>query len=787
MSTPIPLHRPLTALAAATLIFVGLCSSSRAIDDNATKQIWKLKYGVSDTQLADNVWLSQDSDGDGLKNGDEIGAGTNPFLGSSTVKVSSFVKNGANVELQFPTQPGKRYRVESTATLGGTWTLQPQPTPVEVIGDGTTKMLSVAYAANKFYRVRVDDVDTDGEGVGNWAELAVTLDTGDTETVNGTNDLDLRQRADRPAQRGLHHGDGAVRHRRWTGSGQAHGDPHAESVPDPRAPERDGHSRRQSVGADYTALPASVPFAARGATKVDLMVDPIVPQAAVNGSKSVTAAIVPPGTVEFPYAVGAPSSATVIIKDSTVPTGTGLRARYYDTSSATYANSANFNAAQIKFDRVDPVVDNEWLGGTANGNTIAPNNSPDNYSSTWEGYLNPTTAGDYQFQLDADDKARVLLDLNGNGTFELPGEQIVEHGWDAAATVGTFNVSGTHTLAVPANPAQRYKIRVEHVETTGAARCRLQWRRGTNAFALIPTANAYSHVSPMSANYSYTRTDSTPGAMAGNIVVTLTGHTFAPTDPVKLSFSSGVLFTPTNGNFHGTFTVASVAGDTFTVPITAATLPATGTNGAGYVLDQPGSTSQNWYNLVYATTDFTGAPGRVGLDNNGGPTNREGGLYGTGTPDIATMQVDTFSIRWTGQMQPQFTEEYTIAVHADDGCRLWINGQEQDLRQTCRSTWALPLTPMTTSPVTWWSPSPVEHRGRFLWGGRRGPAGSDERVLSRAREPWIIRSRRYRQHFHGQFRRRSFATGAGNMNIDGLNKAIKPGPPTAMSATSASR
>ena len=44
--------------------------------------------------------------------------------------------------------------------------------------------------------------------------------------------------------------------------------------------------------------------------------------------------------------------------------------------------------------RVDPTVNFDWGYGTPNGIVITPNNSPDNYSDTFEAYLNPTTAGD---------------------------------------------------------------------------------------------------------------------------------------------------------------------------------------------------------------------------------------------------------------------------------------------------------------------------------------------------------------------------------------------------------
>ncbi len=36
---------------------------------------------------------------------------------------------------------------------------------------------------------------------------------------------------------------------------------------------------------------------------------------------------------------------------------------------------------------------------------------------------------------------------------------------------------------------------------------------------------------------------------------------------------------------------------------------------------------------------------------------------------------DLFSVRWTGQIQPRYSEGYTFHLTADDGCRLWVNNQ----------------------------------------------------------------------------------------------------------------
>jgi glucose/arabinose dehydrogenase len=48
--------------------------------------------------------------------------------------------------------------------------------------------------------------------------------------------------------------------------------------------------------------------------------------------------------------------------------------------------------------------------------------------------------------------------------------------------------------------------------------------------------------------------------------------------------------------------------------------------------------------------------------------------WGTGSPDPA-IGADTFSARWTGKLEAQFTETYTFYTQSDDGVRLWVNGQ----------------------------------------------------------------------------------------------------------------
>ena len=48
--------------------------------------------------------------------------------------------------------------------------------------------------------------------------------------------------------------------------------------------------------------------------------------------------------------------------------------------------------------------------------------------------------------------------------------------------------------------------------------------------------------------------------------------------------------------------------------------------------------------------------------------------WNLGSP-ASSISNEQFSVRWTGYIQPRFSEVYTFHLTADDGCRLWINNQ----------------------------------------------------------------------------------------------------------------
>ena len=47
--------------------------------------------------------------------------------------------------------------------------------------------------------------------------------------------------------------------------------------------------------------------------------------------------------------------------------------------------------------------------------------------------------------------------------------------------------------------------------------------------------------------------------------------------------------------------------------------------------------------------------------------------WGTGRP-FPNMDLDYFSVRWTGEIMPLHSETYSFSTSTDDGVRLWVNG-----------------------------------------------------------------------------------------------------------------
>src|SRR5436309_690002 len=49
-------------------------------------------------------------------------------------------------------------------------------------------------------------------------------------------------------------------------------------------------------------------------------------------------------------------------------------------------------------------------------------------------------------------------------------------------------------------------------------------------------------------------------------------------------------------------------------------------------------------------------------------------FWSTNSPD-PLVNSNLFTVRWKGQVQPQYSEPYTFFVRSDEGVKLYVNGQ----------------------------------------------------------------------------------------------------------------
>ena len=148
---------------------------------------------------------------------------------------------------------------------------------------------------------------------------------------------------------------------------------------------------------------------------------------------------------------------------ATTGAGTGLSATYFDNS--------NFTGASVA--RVDPAVDFTWGSGSPGAGIGA-----DTFSVRWIGQVQPQFSETYRFYTVSDDGVRLWVN----------GVQLVNRWTDHPA------VEDSGTIALTAG--QRYDIRMEFYENTGAATARLLWSSPSTPKAVIPSARLFASVAP---------------------------------------------------------------------------------------------------------------------------------------------------------------------------------------------------------------------------------------------------------------------------------------------------
>lgn len=463
----------LSSRAGYQLVAVGLFFflghfTAQADTASVTKAVWKMKFGVSEAQVADALWLAADTDKDGVINSDEISAGTNPFDPGSVVKISDITATDTHVSMSFPVEKGKRYVVQGSPNLTGFSTLNP-PVSLVVTSNSTNQTLTAPKGINKFFRVLVQDVDSDNDGVTDWAEsvtgydpnnatdggvavLGGALETSDVVTVNVTKPNALQPLAGlAPVEAGsitLSRG----------------GPLKFNSITVPL--EKSGSAIE---GTDYDALPNSVTFPV-GVSEVVLTINP---KANSNRKTNVTAIVRALAGVGLTYSLGAKTSGSVVINPAGIANGTGLTAQYQNAASSTYSSQTSIFNTSAEMTRTDATVDfssgvNGWgaVGGPTGLSPVSTNGA---FSVRWTGQILPQFSETYTIDLRSDDGAKVWVN----------GVLLIDRWVSQGAT------DYTNTIALQAGTL--YDIQIEYFNNgTGSAEAKLYWWSASQVRQIIP-------------------------------------------------------------------------------------------------------------------------------------------------------------------------------------------------------------------------------------------------------------------------------------------------------------
>ncbi|MEH2125138.1 PA14 domain-containing protein [Nostoc sp.] len=393
---------------------------------------------------------------------------------------------------------------------------------------------------------------------------------------------------------------------------------------------------------------------------------------------------------------------SISARSSLISQGDGLKAEYYD----------NIDFTNLKQTRTDPTVNFNWRAGSPD-----PSIDVDTFSARWTGQVEAKYSETYKFYTTADDGVRLWVN----------GQQIINQFIDQPATES----SGSIALVA----GQKYDIKLEYYENKNNAVSQLRWSSTSQAKEIIPQSQLYSNVSTPSnvsnasngnglkaeyydnidfTNLKQTRIDPTVNFNwgAGSPNASIDADTFSArwTGQVEAKYSETYKFYTTaddgvrlwvNGQqiinqfidqpaTESSGSIALVAGQKYDIKLeyyenknnAVSQLRWSSTSQAKEIIPQSQlysnvSTPSNVSNAsngnglkaeYYDNIDFTNLK-QTRID----PTVNFN--WGAGSPN-ASIDADTFSARWTGQVEAKYSETYKFYTTADDGVRLWVNGQQ---------------------------------------------------------------------------------------------------------------
>ena len=334
-----------------------------------------------------------------------------------------------------------------------------------------------------------------------------------------------------------------------------------------------------------------------------------------------------------------PQSIALSVKTAagSIGAGTGLSGSYFNTIDLTGWPVLN---------RVEPKVDFSW-GYASPASAVNPND----FSARWTGSVEAPVSGSFTFSTVSDDGVRLWVN-----------DVLMINNWT------NHGSTTNNSQAVALVSGVRYNIRMEYYEKGGAAVARLLWTYPGQSQQAIPQGRLYP-----SSSAGDTQPPTMPTALsASNVLQNAFTLTWAPSADNQSVTGYEVFL---NGNSLGTASGTTrnisglLAGTLYTSAVRARDAAGnwSAQSSALNVRTISASTGRGsgLSGAYYNTIDLSGPVVLNRVEN----VDFDWRYSSPGAP----VNIDNFSVRWTGWVEPPVSSDYTFSTVSDDGVRLWVN------------------------------------------------------------------------------------------------------------------
>lgn len=387
--------------------------------------------------------------------------------------------------------------------------------------------------------------------------------------------------------------------------------------------------------------------------------------------------------------------------------------------------------------RLDETVHFDWEMGEPIAGV-----QKDYFSARWAGQLEAPVSGKFTFHLDADDGARLWL-----------GDKLICDAWRVADST---EISGDLELTA----GQRYDLRLEYYDNLGPAHLRLSWTGPGIPKSIVPRSQLHAAIGTkpgvaaptqglLAAYYRRTELDSSSALTRIDPQLDFTWGENAPVPDVPAQSFSVRWSGQVAAQFTESYTFHVEAGGGARLWLDGQLLldqwrdqpgefystvvPLTAGQKYDLRLEHFSTSKEAKLRLLWSSASQRKVPIPADALTPSRPAETSArkpqhGLLGTyfsradctgellkrldaqvnfdwaDKPAAPGVPTENFSVRWTGQVQAQHTENYTFHVEADDGVRVWLGDRQimDEWRQQATTLVSLPtaLTAGQFYPLT---------------------------------------------------------------------------------------